>query len=56
MPANPMFTGRPLLRGGAFLLLGSVLLLGACKRGGEGGPGAKEGGDKGPEAIPVEVA
>ena len=56
MPAISMFPGRPLLRNGTVLLLGSLLLLGACKRGGEGGPGGKEGADKAPEAIPVEVA
>jgi len=56
MPAIPMFPGRPLLRNGTALLLGSLLLLGACKRGGEGGAEGKEGAEKGPEAIPVEVA
>src|SRR5688572_8709265 len=37
------------------LLLGCVLALGACKKGGEGEAQAKDGKDKGPEAIPVEV-
>jgi membrane fusion protein (multidrug efflux system) len=36
------------------LLLGCVLALGACKRGEEEAKG-KDGKDKGPEAIPVEV-
>jgi len=56
MPAISMFPGRPLLRDGTVLLLGTLLLLGACKRGGEGGPAGKEGEKKAPEAIPVEVA
>ena len=38
------------------LMLGSVLALGACKRGGEGDAQAKEGENKAPEAVPVEVA
>ena len=37
------------------LLLGCVLALGACKKGGEGEAKGKDGKDKGPEAIPVEV-
>ena len=37
------------------LLLGCVLALGACKKGGEGEAKAKDGENKGPEAIPVEV-
>src|SRR5687768_14906728 len=37
------------------LLLGCVLALGACKKGGEGEAEAKNGEAKGPEAIPVEV-
>ena len=38
-------------------LLPAVLVLGACQRGdGAGGPPGKEGADKGPEAVPVEVA
>jgi len=56
MPAIQMSPGRPLLRAGSVLLLGSLLVLGACKRGGEGGPEGKEGENKAPEAIPVEVA
>ena len=56
MPAIQMSPGRPLLRAGSVLLLGFLLVLGACKPGGEGGPGGKEGENKAPEAIPVEVA
>ena len=37
------------------LLIGCVLALGACKKGGEGEAQAKDGKEKGPEAIPVEV-
>jgi membrane fusion protein, multidrug efflux system len=37
------------------LLLGCVLALGACKKGGEEEAKGKDGKDKGPEAIPVEV-
>ena len=56
MPAISMFQGRPRLRAGTALLIGCLLVLGACKRGGEGGPGGREGEEKAPEAIPVEVA
>lgn len=51
---GPRPAARPLV---IALLLGSVLVLGACKRGGEGGAQAKgkDGEDKGPEAVPVEV-
>ena len=37
------------------LLIGCVLALGACKKGGEGEAQAKDGKEKGPEASPVEV-
>ena len=37
------------------VLLICFLALGACKKGGEGEAQAKDGKDKGPEAIPVEV-
>ncbi len=45
------------LRAGV-LLVTCVLALGACKKGGEGDATAKgkDGADKGPEAVPVEVA
>jgi membrane fusion protein (multidrug efflux system) len=56
MPAVSTFQGRPRLRAGV-VLLGCVLVLGACRGGGEGGPGrGKNGEAKAPEAIPVEVA
>src|SRR5687768_505731 len=51
MPAIQMSPGRPLLRVGSVLLLGSLLVLGACKPGGEGGAEGKEGENKAPEAI-----
>lgn len=39
------------------LLVPGVLALGACKKGGDGaGTATKDGADKGPEAVPVEVA
>lgn len=38
------------------LLVPGVLALGACKRGGEGDAEAKDAENKGPEAVPVEVA
>jgi membrane fusion protein (multidrug efflux system) len=39
------------------LLVPGVLALGACKKGGDGAEAAtKDGADKGPEAVPVEVA
>lgn len=40
------------------VMAGSVLALGACKGGGQGAAGkdGKDGADKGPEAVPVEVA
>lgn len=60
MPAISTFPGGSRMRAGhklsSALLLGGLLLLGACKGGGEGGPRGKEGPDKGPEAVPVEVA
>ncbi|MEJ7746664.1 MAG: efflux RND transporter periplasmic adaptor subunit [Luteimonas sp.] len=60
MPVPTVFSGRaprvaarPLL---IALLLGSVLVLGACKRGeGDAQAKGKDGEDKGPEAVPVEV-
>ncbi len=54
MYANPSIRGRDALRAGV-LLLGCVLALGACKKGGEGDAQAKSKEDKGPEAVPVEV-
>ena len=49
----PRVAARPLL---IALLLGSVLVLGACKRGeGDAQAKGKDGEDKGPEAVPVEV-
>jgi membrane fusion protein (multidrug efflux system) len=65
MPSSPVFPSSltsPLpgwQRGLALSLLaamvGAALLLGGCKRGGEGSADAKEAA-KGPEAVPVEVA
>ncbi|MEO6366063.1 MAG: efflux RND transporter periplasmic adaptor subunit [Luteimonas sp.] len=51
---RPQFYTRPFL---IALMLGCVLVLGACKRGGEGDAQAKgkDGKDKAPEAVPVEV-
>ncbi|MBC7989928.1 MAG: efflux RND transporter periplasmic adaptor subunit [Luteimonas sp.] len=46
-------TSRPL---GAVFVLAALLLLSACKGGGEGSAEAKDKEDKGPEAVPVEVA
>lgn len=59
MPVSTVSSGRPSLAVRPFLIalmLGGVLALGACKRGGEGDAAAKEGDNKAPEAVPVEVA
>jgi len=56
MPVSAPIRGRALRAG--VLLIACALALSACKKGGEGEAMAKgkEGADKGPEAVPVEVA
>ena len=54
MPVKSAFHHGQRLRAGV-LLLGCVLALGACKNEGEAQAKTKDGEDKGPEAIPVEV-
>ncbi len=59
MPVSIVSDGRLLPVARPFLItlmLGILLALGACKRGGEGDAEAKEGENKAPEAVPVEVA
>jgi len=56
MPVSAPSRGRALRAG--VLLIACALALAACKKGGEGEAMAKgkDGADKGPEAVPVEVA
>jgi membrane fusion protein, multidrug efflux system len=56
MPVSAPTRGRALRAG--VLLIACALALAACKKGGEGDAMAKgkDGADKGPEAVPVEVA
>src|SRR5512133_3014508 len=49
-------TLSPLSAGLALVLIAGALALGGCKGGGAGDAQAKDGPDKGPEAVPVEVA
>jgi membrane fusion protein, multidrug efflux system len=56
MPVSAPSRGRALRAG--VLLIACALALAACKKGGEGEAMAKgkDGADKGPEAVPVEIA